>query len=252
MTAAVSILSFSYGPVVLTTVGTILVIWATIDANRGTGLRIGALLVALILLALLVGKTRSERRQQVNVRDARHATLKNLYNLLGPALDITAEIALLDPDEIDARKNMVRNVAQHCCAALAKMTPAAVDARAAVFSLQPGDPDEVEPIAQFGRRERPRTFRGDTTEGAEVLTFLSSPSPDPELFADTLAEAPPDYRGATDRYRTFIRVSIYANHAVFGMLTLDAPRPGALTIEDVVLVQLVASQMAVAFAIAAG
>lgn len=65
------------------------------------------------------------------------------------------------------------------------------------------------------------------------------------------ADAPPGYNGDVERYRTFIRAPVFANNVVFGMLTVDAPKPDALSDGDVKLAELVAAQMAVAFAIAA-
>ena len=249
--AGLSFGALTVGPIVGAAVSTILGLLAGVSPTHAAGLRIAAIVVAAVVLVLLVLKAVRDYRHQINVADARYAALKELHNRLGPALDIATEIALLDPAEIDARHQRLRSVAGQCCAAVVAMTPSAIDVRAAVFEVRPGDPDEVAPIAWFGRRDSPRTFRGDSQEGAEVLSYLSSPHPVSERYTDTAQRAPAHYQGDTDRYRTFIRVPIYANNVVFGMLTVDAPKPGALTVGDELLAELIASQTAVAFAIAA-
>ena len=221
------------------------------DPARSSSLRTWGIVVAAVTCVVLIVKAARDHQHQLNLADARYAALKELHNKLGPALDSTTEIALLEPDEKQARRLRVENVAALCCSALVTMTPTAVDARATVFELRPGNPDEVAPIAHFGRKEPPRTFRGDTTEGTEVLSYLSSSSLKSERYTDTLRKAPPTYQGDTARYRTFIRTPIYANNAVFGMLTVDAPKAKALTEGDLLLAELIASQMAVAFAVAA-
>ncbi len=65
--------------------------------------------------------------------------MAELHNRRGAALDLTTEIALLDPREQQARQERLRSVAVQCCATLVTMTPATADVRAAVFTVRAVD-----------------------------------------------------------------------------------------------------------------
>lgn len=210
--------------------------------------RIAAVVAAVALALLLVAKTIRDRARLQSVEAARYDAVRELHNRLASALDLMTEMAFLEVSDRTSRKLMVRNVASDCCSALVALTPASTDVRAAVFEFVP--PDTIAPLARFGRQDLPRTFSLATPEGKELMEYLESGS-EGELYPDTAKKAPPFYQGDQDRYRTFIRVPIRGQDVVFGMLTVDAPRRGSLRDGDVVLADLVAAELAAAFAIAA-
>lgn len=203
-------------PIVGATAVSALGIWAAADPANAPGVRGWALVVAV---------------------------------LLGPALDLMTEMALLDPSETVARRAQLEVIATHCASALVAMTPDA-DTRAIVFQLD-AEQNAITPLARIGRYEPPRTFFPTQPDGAEVMAYLDSSNPVGELYPDTQTKYPKNYTGDRDRYRTFIRAAIYANDVVFGMVTLDAPRRKSLSKGDVRLVEFVAAELGVAFAIAA-
>ncbi|MFJ8896789.1 GAF domain-containing protein [Leifsonia sp. NPDC102414] len=219
--------------------------------EAATALRISAVIAACVLALLLLIKGIRDYRWGLSLEKARYDTVKELHNRLGPALDLMTELAMIDPSDTGGRKATLRAIADQCCAALVLMTPKSADVRAVVFAIAP-DPDQLQPIGRFGRRDEPRTFLLDTPAGQEILEYLTAdPQIGAELYPDIQKDAPTGYEGQRDRYRTFIRVPIWGNGTVFGMVTVDAPRKKSLLDDDKLLAELVASQLATAFAIAA-
>lgn len=237
-------------PIVGATAVSALGIWAAADPTNAPAARGWALGVAIVLGLLLIAKAIRDYRWGQTLKSARYDTVKELHNRLGPALDLMTEMALLDPAETEARRGQLELIATHCASALVAMTPGA-DTRAIVFQLD-AEQNAITPLARFGRREPPRTFIPAQPDGAEVMAYLDSSNPIGELYLDTQKQHPKNYTGDRDRYRTFIRAAIYANDVVFGMVTLDAPRKKSLTKGDVRLVEIVAAELGVAFAITAG
>lgn len=236
-------------PIVGASAASALGIGAAMDPVNAPTLRAWALVVAIALGVLLVVKAIRDYRWGQTLKSARYDTVKELRNKLGPALDLMTEMALLDPTETVARRAQLQVVATHCASALVAMTPDA-GTRAVVFQLDP-EQNAIAPLARVGRHEVPRTFLPTQPDGAEVMAYLDSANPEGQLYADTKKTHPQDYTGDPKRYRTFIRAAIYANDVVFGIVTLDAPRRRSLTEGDVRLVEFVASELSLAFAIAA-
>lgn len=219
-------------------------------AETAGGLRFAALVVASALALLLIVKGVRDYRWGLSLAKTRYDTVKELHNRLGPALDVTTELAMVDPSDVDGRRAILRDVATQCCAALVAMTPSSADVRAVVFALA-ANPDQLQPIGRFGRRDEPRTFLLHSAAGQEITAYLTAnPQNGAELYRDVRRYAPVGYEGRRELYRTFIRVPIWGNGTVFGMLTVDAPRAKSLLDDDTLLAELVASQLATAFAIA--
>jgi hypothetical protein len=207
--------------------------------------------MAILVVALLIAKAIRDRRREQSVATARYDAVRELYNKIGPGLDLTTEMALLDPAaEKEKKHELLRNFAAQCCAALVAMIPTAADALATVFQLT-ASPDEIAPLMHAGRRERPRTFRLNEAEGRELKKYLLSNNPRGELYEDLRQTVPEGYSGDPDRYETFIRTPIYALNVVFGMVAVDAPKARSLNQGDVALVEFIAAELSVAFAIAA-
>lgn len=218
-------------------------------AANAAGLRTWAIAAAIALGVVLIGKAFRDYRWGMTVKKVRYNTIRDLHNQLGPALQVMTELAMADPAEKEPRRLMLRDIARQCCNALIALTPESSGVRVAVFEVQP-DPDRIAPIAHAGRSEQPRTFAASSDEGTEVLGYLNRVPPKPELYQDTAKRAPSHYYGDRERYRSFIRVPIWANGFVFGMLTVDAPKK-ALSKDDQKLAELIAAELEAAFAITA-
>lgn len=237
-------------PLLLTAGITVLGTVASIDPTTAPVLRVIIIAAAVVLVVLLIGKAVREQRQAVSLRRARYSAVQELHNKLGPALDLMTELALTDPSEKLARQKMLQSIATQCCSALVAMTPESADVRAVVFQLE-ANPDVVKPLAFFGRHDPPRTFKVADPDGQEIYDYLTSHSPKGELYKNTAAAAPAHYVGDTTRYQTFIRAAIFANGVAFGMVAVDAPKAASLTDGDILLAELIAAELAPAFAIAA-
>ena len=245
-----SFLSWTLLPILVAGVGTLLGLWAAADPTNAPGIRIWALVVAIGLVLLLIAKAVRDHRWGLSIRQARYDTVEELHNRLGPALDLLTEMALIDTTDVESRRQVLRVVASQCCSAVVSMTPESADVRAVVFELR--SPDEIRPLAKFGRKDDARTFLLSSPAGQEVSAYLEQSNSRGELYDNIHKKAPPHYEGDVERYRTFVRAPIKGNGVVFGMLAVDAPKAGSLTKGDVLLAEFVAAQLGGAFAIAAG
>ncbi|WP_125610643.1 hypothetical protein [Specibacter cremeus] len=232
-------------------IATTLMGWAQLNSGLAALLRYLAIAAGAVATGLLIVKAVRDHKRSLSVAEARYDTMKELRNKLGPALDLMAELAEVDPaySSPELLKESLKTIATHCCGALDAMIPASTDVRAIVYAMN--QPNGMYPLARFGRNDVPRTFSFDEQDGAEILAYLSSSSPEGELYTDTAREAPSDYEGDRARYRTFIRAPIWSSGVLFGMVTVDAPKAGSLSKGDVFLAELIAAELAPAFAIAA-
>lgn len=244
-------LSLTVAPTSLAGVATALMGWAQLDGGLAALLRYLAIGAGALATVLLVIKAIRDHKNLKTADEARYDTMKELRNKLGPALDLTAELAAIDlaDSSPELLSESLKTIATHCCSALGAMVPASTDVRAIVYAFR--EPNELYPLARFGRNDVPRTFSLDAPDGAEIFTYLSGNSPEGELYRDTSGSAPLHYEGDRARYRTFIRAPIWSSGAVFGMVAVDAPKAGSLSAGDVFLAELIAAELAPAFAIAA-
>lgn len=218
-------------------------------AEEAAMLRGWAIILAIALGIALIGKAIRDYKWGRTTKKVRHNTVRDLHNHLGPALQAMTELALTEVADKEPRRLMLRDISRQCCNALIALTPETSGLRVAVFEVKP-DPDRIAPVAHAGRNEAPRTFAVATAQGKEVLSFLERAQQKPELFRDTRKTMPAHYDGDRERYRSFIRVAIWGDGIVFGMLTVDGPK-NALTKEDLKLAELIAGELGAAFAIAA-
>lgn len=237
-------------PSALAAAASILGLLAAGDPAAAAALRFWAVMSASVLAVLLIVKGIRDYRWGQSLEKARYDAVRELHNTLGPALDMMTELATMDPSEDIARRAQLEKIADLCCSALVMMTPQSAEVRAVVFEIQP-NPGRLQSIARFGRRDVPRVFYFDDPAGAEILLYLEAADKGAELYSDIKKNAPTGYEGDRDRYRTFIRVPIWANNIVFGMITVDAPKRKSLVGGDKLLAELVAAELATAFAIAA-
>jgi len=236
MTAAVSILGLAA---------------AAADPADASVLRFIAIGLAIALVALLIVKAIRDYRWGQSLASARYKAVRELHNTLGPALDMMTELATLARTETVARKAQLEKIADLCCSALVAMAPPGTEARAVVFALT-SDPDRLQAIGRFGRNDIPRVFLLSDPAGKEIMRYLTAdPQLGAQLFRDIQKKAPDGYLGRSDKYRTFIRAPIWSSGVAFGMLVIDAPKPKTLVEGDKILAELVAAELATAFAIAA-
>lgn len=237
-------------PIALTAAASTLGIMAAADPAAAPVLRVWAIVFTIALGVLLLAKAFRDFRWGRSLEQARYDAIRELHNTLGPALDMMTEMALIDPAERIARRALLEKAAEVCCGALVAMTPKSADVRATVFELAV-EPARLEPIARFGRRDVPRTFDLGTPAGEEIMTYLEqAETRGAELYRNIKRYAPADYEGDRNRYQTFIRTPIWANGVLFGMIAVDAPKKNSLAEDDKLLAELVAAELATAFAIA--
>lgn len=230
---AVSILLF-----VLTPLGTVFFGLASIA--QGFGWLLGLLGVACFagFVFLGVGQMRSlenDRAQfRLEVRDAMRPIARQIAQL--PALGF------------EERAQRLHAIAQTCATALFMLiSPHAKNMRANVFVLREG-PDRMEWLAHVGRGKSPRPFLAGTRRGDAALNFITELQ---SSFYPDLQKAQPDgYEGSMTDYETFIAVPVWSDQAVHGLVTVDAPVAGSLTVADQHIVELVAELMSTAFAVA--
>lgn len=238
-------------PFLLAATSTVLGLLAAGDPALAPTYRVWAIAGAVLLAVLLVIKGIRDYKWGITLQDTRYGTLRELHDRISPALDLMTEMALIDRSDTESRRQILRTIASTCCSALVAMTPESKDVRAVIFELRA--PDDLAPLAHFGRRDAPRTFSLAEPAGLEILDYLESGrNPTGELYERIEVDAPEHYEGDTGRYSTFIRTPIRSSGVVFGMLTVDAPRARSLKEGDVRLAELMAAEVATAFAIAAG
>jgi len=236
-------------PVLLTACASVLSVMAAGDPAAAPSLRLWAILVTVALGVLLLVKGVRDYLWGRSLDSARYDAVRELHNTLGPALDMMTKMAMIDPAERAGRRALLEKVAEVCCSALVAMTPKSAQVRAVVFELS-GTSGLLEPIARFGRKDIPRTFELTTAAGEEIVAYLEdAPTKGAELYRDIKKRAPSGYAGDRDRYRTFIRAPIWANDVVFGMIAVDAPSKNSLADGDKLLAELVAAELATAFAL---
>jgi hypothetical protein len=236
-------------PFLLAAASTVLGLLAAGDPITAPVYRFWAIVSAIVLAVLLIVKGVRDYAWGITLQDTRYNTLRELHDRIGPALDLMTEMALLDTSDVESRRLILRTIASNCCSALVAMTPESKDVRAVVFELRP--PEEIAPLAHFGRSDAPRTFSLAEPDGREILEYLESGRDEGELYPRIRKQAPPFYDGDTGRYNTFIRTPIRGNGVVFGMLTVDATKVRSLKKGDVRLAELIAAELGTAFAIAA-
>jgi len=236
-------------PVLLTATASILSLWAAGDPAAAPALRFWAVSATIALASLLVIKGIRDYRWGRSLDAARYDAVKELHNTLDPALSMMTKMAIVDRSEGAARRALLEKIAEVCCSALVAMTPRSAEVRAVVFELSPPS-GLLEPIARFGRRDIPRTFDLTTPAGEEIVAFLEDASTvGAQLYPDIKKCAPAGYAGDRNRYRTFIRAPIWANNIVYGMIAVDAPKKKSLVDGDKLLAELVAAELATAFAL---
>lgn len=222
-----------------------------ISISLGTGqwwlFALGALLV-LVSIGFQVYKTVRDSRRRRSLEDERSELRRTLRDALRPIPELIAQLPALS---YAARSERLQGIAQASATALYMLVAPHTEAvRANVFVLESEPTDRMVWLAHVGRGQTPGAFVSGTARGDAALSFIQKLVP---IFYEDLAETrPPGYRGTMSDYDTFIAVPIWTDQSVYGMVTIDAPEPGSLTLGDQYLVELVAELMATAFEVANG
>lgn len=110
-----------------------------------------------------------------------------------------------------------------------------------------GRKPKLEAVNYIGRKDKPSTFTDGTPRGTPVFEWLAGD--EPTMFVDDVTQHPPQgWQDTGHDYKTFISARIAAGTKGYGMLCVDSPDVGDLLETDVVVVDLVASLLGLAFA----
>jgi transcriptional regulator with GAF, ATPase, and Fis domain len=169
-----------------------------------------------------------------------------MNDALDPILRLLGNLAL-EPDEV--LRNQMRAQAIPLVLKTAAEFIGPERSRACWFRLEPGPPHVLIPTDFAGRAGSPTTTFEEGTESGDAAIGMVLSDED-RLCEDILTEPPPGWDATKERdYRTFISVSVIAGDTAYGMLTLDALEPGALSVEDKGLLRLMAGVLAIALSV---
>jgi GAF domain-containing protein len=192
----------------------------------------GAIAVAVPLYL----KSQRELRQEAATLSAETLAIEmdtKLHLILGDVMTPIAEVvgrihqASGEPDRSSLRgqlKQLVVEAVAHLCGS--------ERTRAIFFELKGG---VMRPEAWTGRADPPHTVFTDSADdrrGQEALLLVAHH--DYLLVDDTESEAVPEAVPARpgSQYRSFISLAVFCGDQDFGMLTVDAPEPGAFDETD--------------------
>lgn len=118
--------------------------------------------------------------------------------------------------------------------------------RASYYALDEGPPRALRPTPFSAGRAIPpsQVFIAGTRLGDDVIGLVDRG--EHRFVADVAATPPPGWGGTEHGYRTFISVPVGTEAAKYGMLSIDAPEPGDLTVVDVPFVRLLAGLLTTA------
>lgn len=118
--------------------------------------------------------------------------------------------------------------------------------RVVVFRVSE-DGTQMTPFPPAGRQSRPGPFERGTARGDKAFSVLEGR--DPYVMVEDLAKADPnEWQGTGDGYATFVSAPIRSSSEGLGMLTVDAPKAGALDARHGSTLALFAAALGVLFA----
>lgn len=212
------------------------------------GVGVGALLLVLIACIETVRELyRSRLRDQDN--DAAAAELVAVRSALRPIVESIADMHALQKV---ARRERAHNLAQRGAEALALVMQNGIPGFRSVVYRQDAAATVLSVSGWAGRPDRtPGEFRRGDARGDAAFAVIERREP---AFVrdveddDEVAGLEGAYSGTRTGYRTFISAPIADRQRTYGMVTVDAPRPGDLLSSDQHLVMLVADLLAITFA----
>jgi hypothetical protein len=167
-----------------------------------------------------------------------------LYVAMKDALQPVAELIAAMPAKTKRQREAeAKNVATQAVGALTLLLKDVDRLRAVVYKLEA---DDLTMFAYTGRADTPTSFEKGTPRGDLALKMVAEGK---DWFEkDTSQSSNPAYAGSGAGYKTYISAAIRSDTDGFGMVTVDAPRPGDLVETDRQIVLLVADLLAIAFA----
>ncbi len=184
--------------------------------------------------------------QRIRTLDDERAMLRrDLRDALKPIPELVSQLPSLGYRD---RALRLQGIAQACATGLYMLlAPRVPEMRANVFVLE-DSPDRMLWLAHVGRGDPPGAFVAGTPRGDAALDFITAL--EPTLYHDLSIAFPLGHEEEAAGYSTFVAVPIWSDRSVHGMITVDGPVSGSLTIGDRYLVEIVAELMATAFEVA--
>ncbi|MGV7311978.1 GAF domain-containing protein [Mycobacterium kansasii] len=235
------------GGVVAPASGTFLVTYGQNRHGRGdwTALLSGIAIIFLGALLLFAKQRASDQVAELDLKVADRFRI-TLKDAMQPVAELIADMPAQSKLK---RKATIRTVCTQAVSALTLLLKDVSRLRATVYEVTANGNMECVSYHGRGGGVKPNPFIKNTTRGDSALRLVATGG-DPLFVGDIDTVEGIDYGGTGSGYKTFISASIHNDADGYGMVTIDAPRPGSLVDTDKQLVGLVADLLAIAFAIA--
>lgn len=196
------------------------------------GLAVGAIAVTVIQQVAQWRRDRADEGITENAEQLAEDVLTTTHAALsGAFVPLLRVLAQIEEAENEARRSRLRAAA---IASVVHAAPAVLGpdrTRACYFALEyePGGLARLRFHSSAGREDEPRTrFDPQTPSGEAAMKMVVE---DGHTFCeDTELSPPPGWEDHPHQYRTFISVPVRGDQIIVGMLTVDAPSPGDLSI----------------------
>jgi hypothetical protein len=206
-------------------------------SRRTTLLVFGAVLAGVVVLVGAVNKVLDARRLRTAERiaiDAEAAFGSALSGALAPITSYLGELGVAT--DLDERAIIAGKVRQAVVDAAVRLT--APDGRCAFYRADPSL-RVLEREAYAGRATPAREeFHAGTPDGDAVIDVVRRGE---IVFVENVAENPHVFPSTPGTYGTVIAVAVTAGERRLGLLTVDAPHVGDLTLTHVELLRVLAN-----------
>lgn len=208
------------------------------------GAVVGVVVTAIVPSVTALRAKRAERSAEERETRVRIESRVEMNQALDPIVRKLGELS------VAARKtdrNSIRaQVMSLAVSAASQIVCPKPDVRACFFEFQEGSPKKLVPTEHHvGRIGTTRsTFIEGTPDGDAAIGMVESNGD--RLCRDVQEEPPPGWNSKKRDYRSFISVAVVAGDTAYGMLTVDAPESGSLTVDDVNVLRVLAGLLAAA------
>ena len=204
----------------------------------------------LLLLNYLVGWLRSRSRAHANAEHIREAA-NLLVTVTDAVIPTLRHLGIEVSRPSNLRPRAFQDVVKDVLFAFVLLFPDTENIRVVVYRYSGAHgrrKRRLEVEDWRGRRkDQPEDFvDGDGGRGEAVFKWLEAGTL--KFVPDTREEPDQDWKGSGRGYLTYISAPIRADGTLYGMLTVDAPKPGDLDETDSPMVEMLAGILAVAFA----
>mgnify|MGYP000851691049 CR=1 FL=1 len=198
---------------------------------------------------------------KVNLATARGAKTEFKLLVFDQLAPLARQLSIMAKEPVEQRSTKLRETISSCVSCASGLAGEHVRTRATYYirttrNFKRKDRREVfVPDITVGRGDEPRSrfFKGDGGEGDAV--WAKAEADDHTFIVDTDRAYKdgllPGWDASRKRaYRTFITVPIRSGDRLAGLLTVNAPKPGDLTEEDVGTMRVIASLVGTAIGMA--